>query len=65
MRIIPATNGITIRPYVKLHFHLHNKHIHTIASIVDRRILIYPVLVGKADLVGFLIDPSQHDYQEA
>lgn len=65
IRVIPATNGISIRPYVQLHLRLRNKHIHTIASIVDRKILIYPVLIGKKDLAGFLIDPTKHDYQEA
>ncbi len=65
VRVIPATNGITVRPYVRLHFHLHSKHIETIASIVDRKILLYPVLVGKKDLAGFLIDPTKNVYQVA
>lgn len=65
IRVIPATNGISIRPYVRLHFHLRGKHIASVASIVDRKILLYPVLVGKKDLAGFLIDPTKHDYKEA
>lgn len=65
VRIIPATNGITMRPYVKIHFHLRGKHIRTIASIVDRKILLYPILIGKKDLAGFLIDPTKNVYKEA
>lgn len=65
IRVIPATNGISVRPYVRLHFHLQNRHIETIASIVDRKILLYPVLVGKADMAGFLIDPTKNVYKEA
>lgn len=65
IRVIPATNGITVRPYVRIQFRLRNKKIETIASIVDRKILLYPVLIGKKDLVGFLIDPAKNDYQEA
>lgn len=65
VRIIPATNGITVRPYVRVQFRLRNKKIQTIASIVNRKILLYSVLIGKKDLVGFLIDPSKNDYQEA
>lgn len=65
IRVIPATNGISVRPYVRLHLHLRGKHILTIASIVDRKILLYSVLVGKKDLAGFLIDPTKHDYKEA
>lgn len=65
IRVIPATNGISVRPYVRIHFHLHNQHVTTIASIVDRKILLYSVLVGKKDLAGFLIDPTKNDYREA
>lgn len=65
IRVIPATNGITVRPYVRIHFHLYDRHIVTIASIVDRKILLYPVLIGKKDLAGFLIDPTKNVYQEA
>ncbi len=63
--VLPAANGITVRPYIKFHFHLRNKHIRTIASIVDRKILIYPILVGKRDMAGFLIDPTKNVYQIA
>lgn len=65
VRVIPATNGITVRPYVRFHFHLHHKHLSTIASIVDRKILLYPILVGKKDLAGFLIDPTKNVYKTA
>ena len=65
VRVIPATNGISVRPYVRLHLHLRGKHISTIASIVDRKILLYPVLIGKKDLAGFLIDPTKNVYTEA
>ncbi len=65
VRVIPATNSISIRPYVRIHIHLHDKHITTIASIVDRKILLYSVLIGKKDLAGFLIDPTKNDYREA
>lgn len=65
VRVIPATNGITVRPYIQFQFKLRNRKIQTIASIVDRKILLYPVLIGKKDLTAFLIDPSKNDYQEA
>lgn len=65
IRVIPATNGVSIRPYVRLHIHLRNKHIRTIASIVDRKVLLYSVLIGKKDLAGFLIDPTKNVYRVA
>jgi hypothetical protein len=65
IRVIPATNGVSIRPYVRLHIHLRDKHIRTVASIVDRKVLLYSVLIGKADLAGFLIDPTKNVYKVA
>lgn len=65
VRLIPATNGITVRPYIRFRFHLHQKRLTTIASIVDRKILLYSVLIGKKDLAGFLIDPTKNVYQVA
>lgn len=63
VRIIPATNGITIRPYVDFEYMLRDRRIHTLASIVDRKMLLYPVLVGKIDMIGFLIDPTKNIYR--
>lgn len=65
VQVTPATNGVSIRPYVRFHYHLRNMHIDTIASIVDRKILIYPILVGKRDMTGFLIDPTKNVYKVA
>ncbi len=65
VRVIPATNGITVRPYVEIQYKLKNKKITTIASIVDRKMLLYPVLIGKRDMGGFLIDPTKNVYKTA
>ncbi|MFA5995998.1 MAG: hypothetical protein WCW27_06590 [Patescibacteria group bacterium] len=65
VQITPATNGVSIRPYVKFSYRLRNKRLNTIASIVDRKILLYPVLVGKRDMTGFLIDPTKNVYRTA
>lgn len=65
VRVIPATNGITVRPYIKFDYKLKGKRISTIVSIVDRKILMYPVLVGKVDMAGFLIDPTKNVYKTA
>ncbi|MDP3971061.1 MAG: hypothetical protein Q8P90_05235 [bacterium] len=65
IRVIPATNGITVRPFVKLEYKMRNKKIETIASIVDRKMLLYPILIGKRDMEGFLIDPTKNIYRTA
>lgn len=62
VKLIPATNGFSIRPYFRVKFALNNKKIKTKASIVDRAHLKYLFLVGKADLKGFLIDPEKNNY---
>ena len=62
IRLIPATNGFSVRPYFKVEFILKNKKIKTKASLVDRAHMKYPVLIGKKDMKGFLIDPTKNTY---
>lgn len=62
VKLIPATNGFSIRPYFKIKFSLKNKKITTKASIVDRSHMKYLFLVGKADMNGFLINPEKNNY---
>lgn len=65
VRVIPATNGVTVRPYVNLTMKLGGIKFDTSVNIVDRHFLLYPVLVGKNDLREFLIDPNKSDYKTA
>lgn len=65
IRVIPASNGITIRPYVTFEYKIRSKRIITLANIVDRTLLLYPVLIGKRDMKGFLINPAKHVYRLA
>lgn len=62
IKLIPATNGFSIRPYFKVQFKLKNKTIKTKVSLVDRSHMKFPFLVGKADIKGFLIDPAKNIY---
>ncbi len=54
---IKAASGQQERPAVKLNFRLAGKNISTIATIANRSHLSYPMIVGRRDLKGFLIDP--------
>lgn len=63
IRVIPATNGITVRPYIDLEYSLQGKKIKSKVNIVDRKILLYPILIGKNDMAGFLIDPTKNVYR--
>ncbi len=49
--------GEQIRPLVDLTFWLGGKKIKTIASVTDRSKLSKPMIVGRSDLKGFLINP--------
>ena len=62
VKLIPATNGFSIRPYFKIKFAIKNNKIITKASIVERSHLKYLFLIGKADMKGFLIDPTKNNY---
>lgn len=54
---ISAASGQQQRPAVSLNFRLAGKNISTIATVADRSHLTYPMIVGRKDLKGFLIDP--------
>lgn len=54
-----ASNGMTIRPKVRLTFELSGRRVTSNISIVDRSHLLYKVLIGRNDLRQFLIDPKK------
>ena len=58
-KIIPATNGFSIRPLVKTSFILKGKEITTEVLFADRKHMRYLGLVGKKDLPKFLISPAK------
>ncbi|MFA6027395.1 MAG: RimK/LysX family protein [Patescibacteria group bacterium] len=62
VKLIPATNGFSIRPYFRIKFSLKGKKIKTKASLVDRAHLKYLFLVGKEDMKGFIINPEKNVY---
>ncbi|MFH0818509.1 MAG: hypothetical protein V1898_00770 [Patescibacteria group bacterium] len=62
VKLIPATNGFSVRPFFKIELSLKGKRIKTMASLVDRSHMGYIVLLGKSDMAGFLIDPTKNIY---
>jgi len=54
---ISAASGQQERPTVRLNFRLSGKNISTIATVADRSHLTYPMIIGRKDLKGFLINP--------
>lgn len=58
---VVSASGQNKRPTVSLTFELAGKKITTLASVIDRTHLNYPMIIGTRDLKGFHIDPSQTD----
>lgn len=46
------------RPVISLSFYLAGRKIDTRATVSDRKLLRYPILIGRIDLQGFLISPA-------
>lgn len=59
--LIKSASGIKNRKLVNLTFQLAEKKITSIASVVDRSKLQYPMIIGRDDMQGFLINPVYHD----
>lgn len=53
-----SANGIKTRHIVEIEYELSGKIIRSNFTLADRSSLNYPVLIGRNDLSGFLIDPS-------
>jgi hypothetical protein len=47
------------RPMVDVRFKLAGKEIKTKATVVNRNMMEYPMIVGRIDLKGFLVDPCK------
>lgn len=56
--LIKSASGVSTRKAVKVKFTLHGRVITSVATIVDRSHLKYPLIVGRKDLTGFLINPA-------
>ncbi|OGD82957.1 hypothetical protein A3A54_01075 [Candidatus Curtissbacteria bacterium RIFCSPLOWO2_01_FULL_39_62] len=55
---IDSTNGRQQRPAVKLDFTLAGKRIKTTGTVTDRKHMNYPIIIGRKDMTGFVINPT-------
>ncbi|MFW5884916.1 MAG: sugar-transfer associated ATP-grasp domain-containing protein [Patescibacteria group bacterium] len=51
-----SSSGVTIRPKVKIKFMMDEEKITSVANLVERSELKYPVLIGRKDLKKFLVE---------
>jgi len=61
---IQSASGTAYRKTVHLTFDLAGKKIKSIATVVDRSHLKFPVIIGRIDLKGFLLKPEYGDFPE-
>lgn len=57
--VIFSATGTSLRPIVKISFTLDSLTIETNVNIADRKILLYPAIIGKRNLSKFLIDVNK------
>ena len=56
---VRSGSGRQKRRTVKLRFKLHGKEMETIATYTPRGHLRFPVIIGRKDMKGFLVDPTK------
>ena len=65
VRAIHSASGSTVRAYIPLTIKLKNKKVKTVAALIDRSHLKFPMIIGRKDLKGFLVDPAlEHTVQD-
>lgn len=57
--LIHSSHGSTIRPVVKPKITISGKTFHAKVNISKREHLIYPMIIGRRDLKGFIVDPEK------
>lgn len=57
--IIHSSHGTTYRPMIRINIFLNNVNVLVKTSIIDRKNLQYPIIIGKRNLGKFLIDVSK------
>ncbi|MCI0533325.1 aspartyl protease family protein [bacterium] len=61
---VQSASGSQKRQTVEITFQIGGKTINSLASVADRSSLRYPMIIGRHDLAGFLVDPKHGDFEE-
>ena len=59
VRFVISSSGITLRPYIKINIKIQDTIFETIASVISRKNLTYPMIIGRNSMQRFLVDPSK------
>jgi hypothetical protein len=57
--VFHSSHGVTRRPMIPLTLFLKKKKIQTKVSIIKRKNLKYQLIIGRADLENFIVDPKK------
>lgn len=58
-RSVRGALGQAVRPVIELSLQLRHQRLKTHAFIADRTGMNYPMIIGRRDLKGFLVDPAK------
>lgn len=58
--LVQSASGRGKRPIVDVSFVLGGKTVHSAASVADRSHLSYPMIIGRRDMRGFVVDPNRN-----
>jgi len=56
--LVHSSHGVTRRAVVSIKLIIKSKKINTQATIIERKHLEYPMIIGRRSLKGFLVNPS-------
>ncbi len=57
--IVHSSHGTTFRPTLNISIEISDAKAQVKANVMDRRKLIYPMIIGRRDLNQFIIDPTK------
>lgn len=57
--LIRSANGERVRDTVKISYELAGRKVNSVATVTDRSQMAYPMIIGRIDMAGFLIDPAR------
>lgn len=60
LAVVKSSHGTTVRPIINVTLTISGRIVESKANVVSRGKLAYPIIIGRADLGQFLVDPSKN-----
>ena len=65
VQAVHSASGSTVRVLIPLTIKIKNKKLKVHAAVIDRSHMKYPMIIGRTNLKGFLIDPEDEKESSA